>query len=86
MIREGAGNTENQDFKLRNTEGNTDIYFIGTSERVPTGKASIFSRMPKILCAQTMAIFTFDFYMIRIPSPYTLLRLIKPYTYSSIVN
>ena len=44
MIREGAGNTENQDFKL----GNTEIHdFIGTSGWVPTGKASIFSRMPK---------------------------------------
>ena len=45
MIREGAWNTENQDFKLRNR--GTQIHFIGTSGRVPTGKASIFSCMPK---------------------------------------
>ena len=43
MIREGAGNTENQDFELKE-QGNTEIHFIGTSRRVPTRKASIFSR------------------------------------------
>ena len=44
---------------------------------------NIFS-YAKILCAQTMAIIDFD--MIKVPSPYTLLRLIKSYNYPSIVN
>ena len=28
-------------------QGNTEIHFIGISGRVPTGKGSIFSSMPK---------------------------------------
>ena len=44
MISERAGNTENHDFKLRNR--GTQRFMI-TSGRVPTGKDSIFSRMPK---------------------------------------
>ena len=46
---------------------------------------NIFSHA-KILCAQTMAIICIWLDMIRIPSPYTLLRLIKPYNHSLIVN
>ena len=82
MIRERAGNTENQDFKLRNTE----IHFIGTSGRLPTGKASIFTRMQKLCAHKPGPLFAFDFDMVRIPSPYTLLRLIKLYNYSSLVK
>ena len=34
--------------------GNTEINFIGTSGRVPTGKASIFSRMSKFCAPKLM--------------------------------
>ena len=51
MIRgiklQGVGNTENQDFELSKEQRNTAIHFIETSGWVPTGKASIFSCMPK---------------------------------------
>ena len=55
MIREGAGNTENQDLKLREIHD-----FIGTSGQVPTGKASIFSRMPKFFEPKLWPEFAFD--------------------------
>ena len=42
----GAGNTENQDFEVR-INGTQRFYIIGTNGWVPTGKASIFSCMPK---------------------------------------
>ena len=38
---QGAGNTENQDFELRNN-GNTAIHFIGTRGWVPLGRPQYF--------------------------------------------
>ena len=55
MIREGAGNTENQDLKLR------EIQFIGTSGQVPTGKASIFSRTRVIFYVRRIGLYLYKY-------------------------
>ena len=68
---QGAGNTEKQDFEIEE-QRNTTIHFIGTSGWVPTGKASIFSCMPKFNEPKTMTIICIwwnYFDMIRNPSP-----------------
>ena len=86
MIREGAGYTGNQDLKLRN-RGTQRFNSLEQADGYPLGRPQYF-----LVCQYTHGAhklwpkFAFDFDMIRIPSPYMLLRLIKPYNYSSIVN
>ena len=88
MIREAAGYTGNQDFKLRN-RGKQRFISLEQADgyMYPLGRPQYF-----LVCQNTHGApklwpyFAFDFDMKRIPSPYMLLRLIKPYNYSSIVN
>ena len=79
---QGAGNTKNQDSELRN-KGTQRFSSYEQADGYPLGWPQYF------LVCQTMAkiCILWDYFdMIRNPSPNTLLRLIKQYNYSTIVN